>query len=133
MAGVDRKRITARFYRTELGKQPARDWILGLDEEDRKIVGKDIATVEFGWPIGMPISRPVGSKGLREVRSTIRKGRVEARVIFGIDGSEMILLHGHHKKPSQQDLDVETAEQRWADYRKRKQDHEKQARKKAHR
>ncbi|MBI3514192.1 MAG: type II toxin-antitoxin system RelE/ParE family toxin [Proteobacteria bacterium] len=80
-----------------MGTRPAREWILGLDEEDRKIVGKDIATVEFGWPIGMPISRPVGSIGLRKVRSTIRKGRVEARVIFAIDGSAMILLHGHDK------------------------------------
>jgi hypothetical protein len=99
MVGLAGKRITARFYQTEAGKQPARDWVLGLDAGDRKIVGKDIATVEFGWPIGMPVSRSVGNKGLREVRSTLRKGRVEARVIFGIDGNEMILLHGHEKSP----------------------------------
>ena len=97
-----------------------RDWILGLTEDDRRIIGRDVATVEFGWPIGMPIARPVGSKGLREGRSTIRKGKVEARVIFGIDGNEMVLLHGHAKKPSQQDADIKTAESRWADYRKRK-------------
>ena len=54
-------------------------------------------------------------------------------MIFGIDGSEMILLHGHQKKPSQQDVDVKTAESRWADYRKRKKVHEEQARKKARR
>lgn len=119
MATPPRKRITARFYRTEAGSQPVRDWIVGLPEDDRRIVGRDIATVEFGWPIGMPISRPVGNKGLREVRSTIGKGKVEARVIFGIDGSEMVLLHGHEKKPSQQDVDIKTAERRWADYRKR--------------
>ncbi len=96
-----------------------RDWLLGLAEDDRKIVGRDIATVEFGWQVGMPISRPVGNTGLREVRSTIRKGKVEARVIFAIDGNEMVLLHGHEKKPSQQSVDVETAENRWADYRRR--------------
>src|SRR4051812_43085035 len=106
MAGLPRKRITARFYRTAAGSQPVRDWILALDEADRRIVERDIETVEFGGPIGMPTSRPVGNKGLREVRSTIRKGKVEARVIFGIDGSEMVLLHGHEKKPSQQDVDV---------------------------
>jgi phage-related protein len=120
MAGGTRKRITARFYQTEAGNRPVRDWILGLDEKDRAIVGKDIATVEFGWPIGMPIARPVGHKGLREVRSTIRAGRIEARVIFGIDGNQMVLLHGHEKKPSQQRTDIDVAEGRWADYRKRK-------------
>ena len=91
-----------------------------MDQDDRKIVGRDIATVEFGWPIGMPITRPVGTRGLREVRSTIRKGKVEARIIFAIDGNGMVLLHGHEKKPSQQDIDLKTAESRWADYRKRR-------------
>lgn len=114
------KRITARFYRSEAGVQHVRDWLLELPVEDRKIVGIDIATVEFGWPIGMPITRPVGSKGLREVRSTIRKGKVEARVIFGIDGADMILLHAHEKKPSRQAREIETAEARWADYKRRK-------------
>jgi hypothetical protein len=60
MVGPAGKRITARFYQTEAGKQPARDWV-------------------WDW------------------------------------------------------TDVETVEQRWADYRKWKQDHEKQARKKARR
>jgi phage-related protein len=120
MASGPRKRITARFYQTEAGNRPVRDWILGLGEDDRRIVGKDIATVEFGWPVGMPLSRPIGDKGLREVRSTIRDGKVEARVIFGIDGNQMVLLHGHQKKPSQQHVAVKVAERRWADYRKRK-------------
>jgi len=114
------KRITARFYRTAAGNRPVRDWLLGLAEEDCKIVGRDIARCEFGWPVGMPVSRAIGKKGLREVRSTIRGGKVEARVIFGIKGADMILLHGHEKKPSQQQVDLETAETRWAEYKKRK-------------
>jgi len=79
---------------------------------DRKIIGRDIAMCEFGWPIGMPVSRAIGRKGLREVRSTIRSGKVEARVIFGIDGADMILVHGHEKNPSRQRLDIATAEAR---------------------
>jgi hypothetical protein len=86
----------------------------------RKIVGEDMATVEFGWPVGMPLCRSVGT-GLREVRATIRDGKVEARVIFGIDGSDMSLLHGFEKKPSQQDKEIETAENRWRDYQRRKE------------
>jgi len=45
---------------------------------------------------------------------------VDARVIFGIDGDEMILLHGHEKKPSQQRGEIATAQERWADYKRRK-------------
>jgi phage-related protein len=77
--------------------------------------------LSFGWPIGMPVCRPLGKSELREVRSTIREGKVEARVIFGIDGAEMILLHGFEKKPSQQDNEIKTAEDRWRDYKRRKE------------
>ncbi len=115
------KRLTARFYRSPMNNQPVRDWLLELTDADRKIVGRDIATVEFGWPIGMPMCRPVGKSGLREVRSTIRDGKVEARVIFGIDGSGMILLHGFEKRPSRQDNEIKTAEDRWRDYMLRKE------------
>ena len=99
---------------------PVRDWLLALADIDRKIVGSDIATVEFGWPIGMPVCRPLAGTDLREVRSTIREGRVEARIVFAIDGSDMILLHGFEKKPSRQDREIDTASQRWSDYKRRK-------------
>lgn len=115
------KRLTARFYRTAAQNQPLRDWLVELAEADRKIVGGDIAAVEFGWPVGMPLTRSVGKMGLREVRSTIKDGKVEARVIFGIDGSDMILLHGFEKKPSQQQNEIKTAEDRWRDYTRRRE------------
>ncbi len=115
------KRLTAGFYRTSSGNQPVRDWLIGLSDADRKILGKDIATVEFGWPLGMPLCRSIGKLGLREVRSTIREGKVEARIIFGIDGQGMILLHGFEKKPSQQAKEIEAGEARWRDYKRRKE------------
>jgi len=115
------KRITARFYRTPAGNEPVRDWLLGLESVDRRIVGEDMATVEFGWPIGMPTCRPVGNQGVREVRSTIRHGKVEARVYFGIDDDKMILLHAAQKKPARQQDDIATAESRWSDYKRRKE------------
>jgi hypothetical protein len=43
-------------------------------------------------------------------------------VIFGIDGSSMIVLHGFEKKPSRQDNEIETAEDRWRDYPRRKEE-----------
>lgn len=92
-----------------------REWLAGLDAADRRIVGMDIATVEFGWPIGMPICRPVG-RGIFEVRSTIRSGKVEARTYFAAEDGQMLLLHGADGKDRQQD-DVELAMARFRDHR----------------
>jgi phage-related protein len=91
-----KKKIIARFYKTSSGTEPVRNWLLKLSIEDRKTVGKDIQKVEFGWPIGMPYSKPLG-RGLFEVRSDISDKRI-ARVIFIIKSDEMVLLHGFVKK-----------------------------------
>jgi phage-related protein len=65
--------------------------------EDRKQIGEDIRTVEYGWPIGMPVCRPLGN-GLHEVRTTLASSRI-ARVFFYIDTRQrMVLLHGIVKK-----------------------------------
>ncbi|MEL6263374.1 MAG: type II toxin-antitoxin system RelE/ParE family toxin [Cyanobacteria bacterium J06626_6] len=78
-----------------------------LDVADRKTIGVDIKTVEFGWPVGMPTCRPMG-KGLYEVRSSLSGNRI-ARVLFCIYDGQMILLHGFikkSKKTPKQDLDL---------------------------
>lgn len=90
------KKIQAIFYALDSGKEPVREWLLGLDSGDRQTIGKDIQKVEFGWPIGMPYCRPL-DKGLYEVRSNISSGRI-ARVLFCIQKNQMILLHGFIKK-----------------------------------
>jgi Phage derived protein Gp49-like (DUF891) len=46
-----------------------RGWLKGLSTEDRKRIGEDIKTVEFGWPLGMPVCRPLGD-GVYEVRTS---------------------------------------------------------------
>lgn len=90
------KKIAARFYVSPAGKAPVRDWLLAMDQDDRRVVGKDIQKVEFGWPIGMPYCRPLG-RGLWEVRSDISSGRI-ARVLFCLTDGDMILLHAFVKK-----------------------------------
>jgi len=40
-----------------LGKEPVLDWLLGLSIDDKKLIGTEMKTVEFGWPIGMPVVR----------------------------------------------------------------------------
>ncbi|WP_237155492.1 type II toxin-antitoxin system RelE/ParE family toxin [Oryzibacter oryziterrae] len=111
------KRLIARFFKTEGGREPVRDFLLGLPGEDRKIVGQDIATVEFGWPVGMPVCRPLGG-GLHEIRSTIRDGKVEVRVYVCVEAQVLVLLHGQQGK-GRQDADIALARGRQAELRRR--------------
>lgn len=93
-----RKIITAKFYRLPAGREPVREWLLGLPQADRKIIGRDIQKAEFAWPCGPPLCKPLKSyPGLMEVRSSISGGRI-ARVFFYVAGRDMILLHGFVKK-----------------------------------
>jgi phage-related protein len=100
------KRLPAAFYEMPFGRMPVREWLKSLSDEDRKIVGEDIKYVEFGWPVGMPVCRPLGN-GLWEVRSDITQGRI-SRVLFGIQAGRMVLLHGFIKK-TQKTPDTERA------------------------
>ena len=104
------KRVPAEFYRNENGTEPVRDWLKSLSKEERFLIGADIKTVEFGWPIGMHTCRPMGD-GLFEVRTNLPQNKI-ARVLFCFYEGKMILLHGFIKKsqktPKQQlDLALE--------------------------
>ena len=80
------------------GTELVRAWLKGLPDEDRRIIGLDIATVEYGWPVGIPICRAItGRRGLWEVRSSLPGGRI-ARVFFCIQRGRLVLLHGILKK-----------------------------------
>jgi phage-related protein len=102
------KRVEAYFFITGTGREPVRDWLLELDKYDRREIGRDLMTLEFGWPIGMPLSRPMGS-GLHELRSSISSGR-ESRILFYVDrGEQLILLHAFIKSSRttpKRDLDL---------------------------
>jgi phage-related protein len=89
------KRIKASFFKTESGKEPVRDWLMTLSKEDRQKIGEDIKTIEFGFPIGMPTCRPMG-KGLYEVRTNLKNAIT--RILFCVEGEQMILLYGFTKK-----------------------------------
>ena len=90
------KRLPAHFYRSDTGREPVREWLKGMVSEDRKVIGEDIKDVEFSWPIGLPLVRPLGRE-LWEVRSNLPGGRI-ARVLFCIAQERMVLLHGFMKK-----------------------------------
>ena len=100
------KRIEVAFFLGASGKEPVRDWLKSLPAGDRKIIGDDLQALEFGWPVGMPLCRPMG-KGLYELRSTL-PNRI-ARLLFIAVDEQLVLLHGFIKKTQktpQADLDL---------------------------
>jgi phage-related protein len=110
------KRLPAFFYALPSGREPVRDWLKGLSDEDRKIIGEDIKDVEFAWPIGMPLCRPLRG-GLWEVRSTLTQSRI-VRVLFCEHEGKMVLLHAVVKKTQKTPAaDLELATKRKRDLR----------------
>jgi phage-related protein len=90
------KRVPARFYATLQGNEPVREWLKSLEPSARRRIGFDLKELEYGWPVGMPLSRSLGH-GLWELRSNLPDGRI-ARVIFCVQEAELVLLHGFVKK-----------------------------------
>ena len=84
-----------RFYRSEIGREPVRDWLRRLPRSDRKAIGRDILTLQLGWPSGMPLARKL-EEGLWEIRS--RLNTVNARIIFTVRNDTIVLIHGFIKK-----------------------------------
>jgi len=86
-----------------------------LKRQDRKTIGQDIKTAQYGWPLGIPLIRKL-EPGLWEVRSHVADGI--ARMLFTVDGETMVLLHGFVKKSQKTPAtDMKTARQRLADLR----------------
>ena len=96
MGSGNAQRIELIFYQTEAENVPVRDWLLGLSEANRREIGQDMQRVQFRWPVGMPLVRPMG-KGLFEVRTSLPDGTI-ARVLFCFHQGELYALHGFIKK-----------------------------------
>jgi phage-related protein len=90
------KKLEVFFYKTEIGSEPVREWLKGLIKADKKAIGEDIKTVQFGWPLGMPLVRYLGH-GLWEVRTKLSGKRI-ARILFFMDENALILVNGFIKK-----------------------------------
>jgi phage-related protein len=110
MSDVEPIRLSVRFYFQTNGSEPVREWLLELSRDDRRTIGDDIKTVQFGWPLGMPVVRKLEPR-LWEIRSDLKDGI--ARVLFTTVDRTMVLVHGVIKK--QQKLarsDLELARRR---------------------
>ncbi|CAN7459528.1 type II toxin-antitoxin system RelE/ParE family toxin [Rhizobium sp. LjRoot254] len=94
--GNELERIPLLFWRSSSGNEPVRDWLNELPRDDQRVVGRDLAKLQYGWPIGMPICRSLGS-GLWEVRSSLPSRR-EARVVITFRQGKLIALSAFIKK-----------------------------------
>ena len=110
-------KFRATFFRTGAGGEPVRDWLLSLPKEERRQIGKDIAYVQYKWPIGKPRLDHLRG-GIWEVPRTNLEHRI-ARVLFAVSGQEIVLLHGFIKK-TQRTLtdDIKWAEKRWKEWQR---------------
>ena len=103
-------RLTVRFFRESTGSEPVRDWLKRLSVEEMREIGSDIKTVQFGWPIGMPLVDHIDGD-VWEVRTRLST-RI-ARVLFVLEGNVMVLLHGFIKKERKTPkADLDNAKQR---------------------
>ena len=108
-------RLDAVFYSTAMGREPVREWLLSLTRDERRVIGTDIAYVQWKWPLGKPrVDHLQG--GVWEVRSNL--GTRIARVLFAVAGGEMVLLHGFIKKSQRTPADeIALALARWKEWK----------------
>ena len=83
------------FFATRAGHEPVREWLRDLSKADKRILGRDILSVQYAWPVGKPLVDHLGD-GLWEIRS--RLGDRIARTLFAVVDQEIVLLHGFIKK-----------------------------------
>jgi phage-related protein len=84
------------IYRTSGGAEPVLEWLRSLPAADRRAIGIDLATVQIGWPLGMPLCGSLGA-GLWEVRSALPSRRI-ARLLFFVGEGRIGVVHGFIKK-----------------------------------
>jgi hypothetical protein len=53
------RKVPVLFYRSPAGAEIVRDWLRSFDDIDRAIIGQDLTRVQFRWPVGMPLCRPL--------------------------------------------------------------------------
>jgi phage-related protein len=90
------KKLNVFFFKNENGSEPVREWLLTLPSNDKKIIGEYISTVQYGWPVGMPLVDSL-SNGLWEIRIRLPNRRI-TRIIFFFDDETIILVNGFIKK-----------------------------------
>lgn len=108
--------FTVVFFRTKSGNEPVRDWLKALGADARRRIGEDLLTVQYGWPLGMPLCRPLG-EGLYEVRVDLAERRQIARLLFFQSGRDLVVVEGFIKKSQKTPaVELKTARRRKGEY-----------------
>jgi len=92
----EHRKVELVFFRGDNGTEPVRDWLKSLDFRERRLIGTDLLRVQWRWPIGMPLCRPMG-QGLWEVRTNLPRNRIARVLICSYEG-RLVALHGFIKK-----------------------------------
>ena len=92
---MEKQKLAIKFFRTDGGSEPVKKWLKELSKPERKSIGDDLRTLQFGWPVGMPLVRKM-EDGLWEIRTDF-PNRI-ARVLFTVVAGEAVLLHGFMKQ-----------------------------------
>jgi phage-related protein len=104
-------KIDLYFYRTKGGSEVVREWLKDQPEDIRREIGLDLLRVQYRWPVGMPLCRPMGA-GLWEVRTSLPNGTI-SRVMICFHEGELYALHGFIKKTQKTpDADLALARKR---------------------
>ena len=90
------QKIPLIFFRTDVGREPVREWLRDMSPAERHAIGKDLLRAQWRWPIGMPLCRPMGA-GLWEIRTDLPTKRI-ARVLICFHLEHLVALHGFIKK-----------------------------------
>lgn len=100
-------KLELSFFRSEQQVEPVREWLKELTKEEKRIIGTDLKTIQFGWPLGMPLVKNIGNS-IWEARSNLPQGKI-SRIFFVIYNDTIVLLHGFIKKSQkipQKELDL---------------------------
>ena len=101
-----------REYLDVDGRSPFAEWLAGLDPQPRAKVAAHLVRMKNG-----------NVSNVKGVRSGVLEKKIDwgpgYRVYFGKDGDDLIILLAGGSKASQ-DKDIESAHDRWADYKRRK-------------
>jgi phage-related protein len=84
------------FFAMASGNEPVLEWLRTLSRDEKLTIGADLRTVQIGFPLGMPLCRPLGD-GLFEVRSSLPTKK-EARLMFFQQGRDLVVVNGFIKK-----------------------------------
>jgi len=107
---VTKRPLDIVFFKTEVGNEPAREWLKNLSKQERQLIGEDIKAAQIGWPLGEPIVKKM-EPGIWEIRTDL-ENRI-ARVFVTKSPDMLVILHGFIKKTQKTPLaELEIARKR---------------------